>query len=174
MKSPTFRQSPEGDFRMTDIPQILIEICESPLDLNELNAKAQSGSGEIGASVVFTGNVRTATEADGLVAMTLEHYPGMTEHQLSKIVDNAISRWKLNRVLVSHRVGKLVAGDPIVYIAVAGLHRKECFEAAQFIMDYLKNDATFWKKEHFLKQREESDVWVKAKQTDIDSIKKWV
>ena len=94
---PTFHQSPEGDVRMTDIPQILIEICESPLDLNELNAKAQSGSGEIGASVVFTGNVRTATEADGLVAMTLEHYPGMTEHQLSKIVDNAISRWKLNR-----------------------------------------------------------------------------
>lgn len=158
---------------MSELPVIRIEISERPLDLAELNTFAQSSIGEIGASVVFTGNVRTATEADGLVAMTLEHYPGMTEHQLSKIVENASNRWKLNRIMVSHRVGKLKAGDPIVYIAVAGLHRRECFDAVQFIMDYLKNDATFWKKEHFSKQQVDTEVWVDAKQTDIDSIKLW-
>ena len=158
---------------MTGSQFIHIDISQSPLDLNELNLMAQASRGEIGASVIFTGNVRTATESDGLVAMTLEHYPGMTESQLGKIVENANQRWNLTRVIISHRVGRLSAGEPIVFIAVAGLHRKECFEAAQFIMDYLKNDATFWKKEHFSHQQGESEVWVEAKQTDIDSIKKW-
>ncbi len=158
---------------MSSSAVVTIEITGKPLELSKLNQIAQSSSGEIGASVVFTGNVRTATEGEGLVAMTLEHYPGMTEHQLSKIVDSAIQRWLLTRVIVVHRIGKLKAGEPIVYIATAGLHRAECFDAAQFVMDYLKNDATFWKKEHFRNQQGESESWVEAKQSDLASINKW-
>jgi molybdopterin synthase catalytic subunit len=158
---------------MKQTSQVEIDITDIPLQLELLNQVVQASDGDIGASVVFTGNVRTATEGDGLIAMTLEHYPGMTEHQLAKIVNRAQKRWNLSRIVIAHRIGKLWAGDPIVYIAVSGLHRKECFEAAQFIMDYLKNDATFWKKEHYSQACGDSEVWVEAKQSDLDSVEKW-
>ena len=150
-----------------------ISIDTESLDLIELNRLAQESQGENGASVIFTGNVRISGEQKGLVGMSLEHYPAMTESQLQKIIDNAFKRWNLSKVIVSHRVGYLTAGETIVFVAVCGLHRKEAFEAAQFVMDYLKRDATFWKKEHFLINGVKSENWVEAKQSDLESIKRW-
>jgi len=150
-----------------------IQITTEALDLVSLNKLAQTSTGDMGASVIFTGNVRVSEEEKDLIGMSLEHYPGMTESQLDTIVSKAIERWSLTQVIVSHRVGYLVPGEPIVFIATGGLHRKECFESAQFIMDYLKNNATFWKKEHYLMESVKKDRWVEAKQSDLDSINRW-
>jgi len=149
-------------------------ISDQPLDLTELNQMVQVNQGESGASVIFTGNVRVSESEQGLTGMTLEHYPGMTESLLDEILAEATKRWQLTRVLVVHRVGHLTAGEPIVFVGSCALHRKEAFEAAEFIMDYLKNRATFWKKEHYSKSGVIQDVWVESKQSDSDSLKKWM
>ena len=150
-----------------------IIITDKPLDLSKLNDKIQISQGQCGAAVIFTGNVRALKEEDDIVGMTLEHFPGMTESLLAEIVDKAISRWGINKAIVAHRIGYLTAGQPIVFVGTCGLHRKEAFEAAEFIMDYLKNEATFWKKEHYIKDGERLDVWVDSKQTDLDSLSRW-
>ena len=150
-----------------------IIITDKPFDLSILNGKVQSSNGEYGASVIFTGNVRVSNEEEGIVGMTLEHFPGMTETLLTEIVDKAISRWGIKRAIVAHRIGYLTAGQPIVFVGACGLHRKEAFEAAQFIMDYLKNKATFWKKEHYVTDGKPVDVWVESKQSDRDSLQRW-
>ncbi|MBV1911325.1 MAG: molybdenum cofactor biosynthesis protein MoaE [Kangiellaceae bacterium] len=175
MKSHSFRQlQADRSLSKQNKPvDRFLEITDSALELTKLNQRVQSSEGENGAAVIFTGNVRLANEQTGLVGMSLEHYPGMTETQLNQIIDNAISRWHLTKVVISHRVGYLMAGEPIVFLGTAGLHRKECFESAEFIMDYLKNDATFWKKEHLVIDSISEERWVEAKQSDIDSIKRW-
>ncbi len=150
-----------------------IVIADKALDIPGLNQIIQSNQGESGASVIFTGNVRISDEEQGLTGMTLEHYPGMTESLLDEILIQAIERWQLNRVLVAHRVGRLSPGEPIVFVGTCGLHRKEAFDSAQFIMDYLKNKATFWKKEHYAKNGNEQDVWVESKQSDLDALERW-
>lgn len=150
-----------------------ITIDSRPLNLDKLNAQIQVNDGTNGASVVFTGSVRAAMDNKNLVGMTLEHYPGMTENQLNLIVHNAAERWRLNKVLVVHRIGHLTLGEPIVFVGVSAAHRIQAFEGAQFIMDYLKNEATFWKKEHYQTDSLVSEEWVEAKQSDIDSLKKW-
>jgi molybdopterin synthase catalytic subunit len=149
-------------------PRVLI--CDLPLDLNELNRRVQTNQGESGAAVIFTGAVRISQEEQGLTGMTLEHYPGMTERQLETILAEAEARFQLSRILVAHRVGFLAPGDPIVFVGVCGLHRKEAFEGAQFIMDYLKQKATFWKKEHYGDRAE----WVSAKESDKTAAARWV
>jgi len=101
-----------------------IQITTEALDLVSLNKLAQTSTGDMGASVIFTGNVRVSEEEKDLIGMSLEHYPGMTESQLDTIVSKAIERWSLTQVIVSHRVGYLVPGEPIVFIATGGLHRK--------------------------------------------------
>lgn len=150
-----------------------IIITNESLDIQALNQIVQSSQGENGASVIFTGNVRVSDEEQGLIGMTLEHYPGMTESLLDEIIVQAIKRWHLNRVLVAHRVGYLSPGEPIVFVGTCGLHRKESFESAEFIMDYLKNNATFWKKEHYSNNGNNNDVWVESKQSDLDALKRW-
>ncbi|WP_444998477.1 molybdenum cofactor biosynthesis protein MoaE [Aliikangiella sp. IMCC44359] len=147
----------------------LIKICSSPLDLNALNQTIQQGKGESGAAVIFTGAVRVSSEEQGLTGMTLEHYPGMTESQLASILQEASTRWSLSNMLVAHRVGYLEAGEPIVFVGVCSLHRKEAFEATEFIMDYLKQKATFWKKEHYGQET----VWVDAKESDTTAAERW-
>ncbi len=144
-------------------------IANEKFDLAELNQRVQVNQGESGALVTFTGSVRVSDEETGLTGMTLEHYPGMTESQLEKILQQAHQRWQLNQLLVAHRVGYLEPGEPIVFVATTGLHRKEAFEAAEFIMDYLKQNATFWKKEHYA----EKEVWVDAKQSDLEAASRW-
>lgn len=150
-----------------------IAICGEPLDLASLNLRIQKGAGEHGASVIFTGSVRASHEEKGLVAMTLEHYPGMTESMLQSIVEQAINRWELINVVINHRVGRLTAGEPIVFVGASALHRLAAFEGAQYIMDYLKNRATFWKKEHYIVDGEETSHWVAEKKSDEQALSRW-
>lgn len=150
-----------------------IIISKESLDLGKLNSEIQASEGQNGASVIFTGCVRVSQQEQGLTGMTLEHYPGMTESLLDEILTEAGQRWQLDRILVAHRVGYLSPGETIVLVGTCGLHRKEAFESAEFIMDYLKNKATFWKKEHYSKQGNCEEVWVESKQSDTDTLERW-
>lgn len=122
-----------------------------------------------GAVVTFTGKVRNHNLGDSVAALTLEHYPGMTEKALAEIVIDARSRWELQRVSVIHRVGTLPPGDEIVFVGVTSSHREAAFQAAEFIMDYLKTKAPFWKKETL----PDNKRWVEAKESDKDSANRW-
>jgi molybdopterin synthase catalytic subunit len=121
---------------------------------------------DTGAVATFTGKVRK--EGD-LAALTLEHYPGMTEREIGRIVEDAKARWPLMGVTVVHRVGRLVPGDNIVLVAVAAKHRHAAFEACQFLMDYLKTRAPFWKEE----DRDSGRHWVEARHTDDKAAARW-
>ncbi|MPS30598.1 molybdopterin synthase catalytic subunit MoaE [Pigmentiphaga sp.] len=123
----------------------------------------------VGAIVTFIGTVRDINEGDAVASMTLEHYPGMTEKALAGIVDEARRRWTLNAVRVIHRVGTLRACDQIVFVGVAGRHRGECFAACEFIMDYLKTQAPFWKKE----ATGHGERWVEARESDDEALRRW-
>jgi len=123
----------------------------------------------VGAVVSFIGQVRDINEGDTIGTLTLEHYPGMTEKALSSIVEKARSRWDFFDALVIHRIGKLEPLDQIVMVAVAGSHRGECFAACEFIMDYLKTEAPFWKKE----QTPQGDRWVDARSSDDAARERW-
>lgn len=132
----------------------------------ELNGFAQ-GRSDVGAVVSFTGVVRD-TDGD-LQEMLIEHYPGMTTRAITKIADEAVARWDLADVLVIHRYGLLKPGTPIMMVATASAHRAAAFEAADFLMDYLKSRAPFWKKEVTAKGTE----WVAANDADEDALKRW-
>ena len=122
-----------------------------------------------GAIVTFTGLVRDMSASGELQGMELEHYPGMTEKALEDIVTEARSRWTLGEVRVIHRVGKLENNEQIVFVGVSSKHRDNAFEACRFIMDILKTQAPFWKKEF----TESGHQWVEAKETDTASHDKW-
>ncbi|MFV9667751.1 molybdopterin synthase catalytic subunit MoaE [Pantoea sp. ARC607] len=124
---------------------------------------------EDGAVVTFTGKVRNHNLGDNVAALTLEHYPGMTEKALQEIVDAARERWPLQRVTVIHRVGELFPGDEIVLVGVTSAHRGSAFSAAEFIMDYLKTRAPFWKRE----ATEQGDRWVDARDSDHQAARRW-
>ena len=130
----------------------------------------RSGIALTGALVEFTGFVRDVSEGSQVSAMYLEHYPGMTEKSLRNIAKEAIERWHVFGVTVVHRVGRLGPAEPIVYVAVIGEHRKEAFEACEFIMDFLKKDAPFWKKEW---NENDEAAWVAAKESDQDAATRW-
>ncbi len=132
----------------------------------ELNAFSTTGT-DVGAVVSFTGLVRDV--AGGLQVMEIEHYPAMTERAISAIVEDALGRWALSDVLVIHRYGKLQAGDTIMMVATSSKHRADAFAAADFLMDYLKSRAPFWKKE----TTGEWDAWVKGKDADEDALGRW-
>ncbi|MBB93684.1 MAG: molybdenum cofactor biosynthesis protein MoaE [Rhodobacteraceae bacterium] len=133
----------------------------------ELNGFSAGVSG-MGAVVSFSGIVRQS-EAGDLEAMEIEHYPGMTERAIGKIAEEAQARWSLGDVLVIHRYGRLVPGDPIMMVATAAPHRKDAFEAAEFLMDYLKSRAPFWKKE----QTRGGADWVAARDEDETALSRW-
>jgi molybdopterin synthase catalytic subunit len=120
----------------------------------------------LGAVVAFTGVVRSD---DGLSALTLEHYPGMTEAEIARHVEEAEQRWPLVGVTVVHRIGRLAPGENIVLVAVTSAHRKAAFEAAEFLVDYLKTRAPFWKQE----ERSGSTAWVEAKESDEIAAARW-
>lgn len=131
----------------------------------ELNAFSQGAS--VGAVVSFTGLVR---DTDGtLHQMEIEHYPGMTERAIAEIVEQAMTRWSLADVLVIHRYGALLAGAPIMMVATKSAHRADAFAAADFLMDYLKSRAPFWKKE----TTADGTVWVAAKDDDERALDRW-
>lgn len=122
-----------------------------------------------GAIVTFTGKVRDMNLGDNVTGLSLEHYPGMTERSLEKICDEAEERWMLNGIRVIHRVGDMDAGDQIVFVGVSSAHRGSAFEACEFIMDYLKTKAPFWKKE----RTTESTRWVESRDSDAEAAARW-
>lgn len=120
-----------------------------------------------GAVVTFIGKVRCTEKKT--IGLYLEHYAGMTEKVLSNIVVQARQRWKLSRIAVIHRVGDIKTNEKIVFVGVSSAHRSDAFAAAEFIMDILKNEAPFWKKENTI----DGNNWVEAKKSDVDALKKW-
>ena len=128
------------------------------------------GQASIGAIVTFTGLVRDMNQGEQVSSLTLEHYPGMTEKSLTEIVTTAKQRWNILDYTVIHRIGELSLQDQIVFVGIASAHRQEAFAACEFIMDYLKNQAPFWKKES--NSRGES-YWVDARESDDRALNKW-
>ncbi|UBM26159.1 molybdopterin synthase catalytic subunit MoaE [Pseudomonas sp. p1(2021b)] len=134
----------------------------------ETNAMHAANVG-VGAVVAFVGYVRDFNDGQDVAGMFLEHYPGMTEKALAKIVVEAEQRWPLLKVEVLHRIGSLQPGEPIVFVGVASAHRQAAFDACNFIMDYLKTRAPFWKKE----DTQDGPRWVDGKQSDQDAAGRW-
>jgi molybdopterin synthase catalytic subunit len=132
-------------------------------------AALRRGDPKIGAVASFIGVCRDANDGDAVKKMTLEHYPGMTEKALEKIVAEAKQRWNVMDILVIHRVGELKPTDQIVLVVVTGAHRGEAFAACEFIMDYLKTRAPFWKKE----ETPQGARWVEARASDNESAQRW-
>ena len=148
-----------------------IKIQAEDFDLTTEVAELRAGHKDIGAVVSFVGTVRDINEGDEVSVLELEHYPGMTEKALEKIRLEAHVRWKLESSLIIHRIGKMYPTDQIVLVAVSSRHRENAFYASHFIMDYLKTNAPFWKKET-LPDGEER--WVDARVTDKEAEKRWV
>ncbi len=143
------------------------EVCvqEADFDLGAEIAALSAGDADTGAVASFVGLVRGGEVA----AMTLEHYPGMTEQALTEIVAQARERWEVRRVRVIHRVGKLLPGERIVFVGVSSAHRHDAFAACEFIMDYLKTQAPFWKKE----ETSAGGRWVDARESDDHAADRW-
>ena len=146
-----------------------IRIQESDFDLSAEIAAIRKGDPRVGAVVSFLGTVRDMNDGSQVKGMTLEHYPGMTEKALQEILDQAKARWDIYQTLVIHRVGPLLPEDQIVLVAVTSAHRGEAFAACEFIMDYLKTAAPFWKKE----DTPEGARWVDARVTDEAAMARW-
>jgi molybdopterin synthase catalytic subunit len=146
-----------------------IKIQENDFDISAEIAALRKGDPRVGAVVSFLGTVRDMNDGSQVKAMTLEHYPGMTEKALQEILDQAKSRWDIHNTLVIHRVGSLMPEDQIVLVAVTSAHRGEAFAACEFIMDYLKTAAPFWKKE----DTPGGARWVDARVNDEAAMARW-
>lgn len=161
------------DFR-TDLCQdlgkdIRVSVQREPFAGEDDSRELSRGRHDIGAVVCFTGLVRDFNESPDVTGLTLEHYPGMTEKTLEDIAGQAWQRWSLNAVRVVHRVGYMTPGDGIVRVSVASAHRRDAFEACDFIMDFLKTRAPFWKKEH----ARHGDYWVSERGIDHADADRW-
>jgi molybdopterin synthase catalytic subunit len=146
-----------------------VRIQEHDFDVSYELAALRAGDKRVGAVATFVGVVRDLNDAAQVSTLTLEHYPGMTEKALAQIVEDAKQRWDIYDALVVHRVGPLSPSDQIVLVAVTSAHRGESFAACQFIMDYLKTRAPFWKKE----KTPEGERWVEARASDEDAAARW-
>ena len=149
--------------------RISISVQTEDFDVSSELAALRADDASIGAVVNFVGLVRDRNDGAQVAAMTLEHYPGMTERALEKIVVEAGERWSLAAARVIHRVGTLYAQDQIVMVATASPHRGDAFEACAFIMDYLKTRAPFWKRE----DTPAGSRWVEARESDDDAAARW-
>ena len=146
-----------------------IRIQEKDFDLGAEIAALRKGDPRVGAVVSFLGTVRDMNEGSEVRELTLEHYSGMTEKALEEILNQAKSRWDIYQALVIHRIGPLLPEDQIVLVAVTSAHRGEAFAACEFIMDYLKTAAPFWKKEN----TPDGVRWVDARVTDEAAMARW-
>ena len=146
-----------------------VRIQTGDFDVAREIAALRGGDARVGAVAAFVGLVRDINDAAVVSTLTLEHYPGMTEKALARIVDEAKARWNVYDALVIHRVGELKPTDQIVLVVVTGAHRGEAFAACEFIMDYLKTRAPFWKKE----QTPSGERWVEARASDDSAASKW-
>jgi len=147
----------------------MIRVQEHDFDPGEEIAKLSDGNTQVGGVCTFVGLVRDFAGDDTLSAMTLEHYPGMTEAQLAAIEKEAHERWPLDATVIIHRFGRLEPGDRIVLVGAASAHREAAFEACHFLIDWLKTKAPFWKKE----EGQNGAHWVDAKETDGAAAKRW-
>ncbi len=145
-----------------------VVVQEASFDLGVETSRFASGHSEMGAIVTFTGVVRDLSD-DPLQVMEIEHYPGMTERALAEMAETAMVRFALGDVLVIHRHGALRPGEMIMMVATAAPHRKDAFAAAEFLMDYLKSRAPFWKREVTAQGAD----WVASKQEDEDALRRW-
>lgn len=146
-----------------------VSVQEQDFDIGAEISALTRGRHQVGALATFTGLVRDMNDGSGVHAMTLEHYPGMTENALEEIVEQARARWDVDGVRVIHRFGRLMPGDQIVFVAVTSAHRGEAFAACEFIMDFLKTRAPFWKRE----ETPEGARWVDARDSDDSAAERW-
>lgn len=149
---------------------IHVTVQTANFDLQKESDLITEASGDAGALVLFQGMVREFDQETPLEMMTLEHFPGLTEKEIERIIIEAKQRWDIAGCRVVHRVGELRADDPIVLLIVTAKHRLHAFLAAEFIMDYLKTEAPFWKKETL---KDGQSYWVAAKQTDQEILTRW-
>ncbi|MEX1034905.1 MAG: molybdenum cofactor biosynthesis protein MoaE [Sneathiella sp.] len=148
----------------------MIRVQRDIFDVGAEMTALTEGRTDIGAVVSFTGLVRDINDGSSVTGLSLEHYPGMTERELARIEEEAKSRWDLQASLIIHRYGDLALGEPIVLVITASPHRQDAFEAANFLMDWLKTKAPFWKNE---RDKDGNASWVEERQTDIDAAKRW-
>ncbi|WP_414463285.1 molybdenum cofactor biosynthesis protein MoaE [Hyphomicrobium sp. DY-1] len=147
-----------------------VRVSTDDFDISEEMAKLSDGDTGIGGVALFVGKVRGDVKGQPLVSMTLEHYPGMTEAELARIETEACARFKLSASLIIHRVGELKPGDNIVLVIACAPHRQDAFAGAEYLMDYLKTRAPFWKKETL---GDGSAQWVDARESDEDAAAAW-
>jgi molybdopterin synthase catalytic subunit len=150
-------------------PRLSVAVQSEDFDLGREYAALLADDRGIGAIVAFVGTVRDLNLAADVVALELEHYPGMTEKSLRKILDASVERWSLQGARIVHRVGKMYPGDQIVMVLTASAHRGDAYEANNFIMDYLKTEAPFWKKEW----TPEGPRWIEARDSDEQAAARW-
>jgi len=150
-------------------PVVSIRVQTEDFSQDQILQSMRTCSKSIGAVCCFTGLMRDVNDGHGIQTMTLEHYPGMTEKSIATIVDEAASRWPMTAATVIHRVGTLLPSDQIVLVAVASSHRHAAFAACEFIMDFLKTRAPFWKKEN----TSTGERWVDARSSDDDAAGRW-
>jgi molybdopterin synthase catalytic subunit len=149
--------------------RLSVSVQEADFDFKHEHAQLVSGDKGVGAVAAFIGLVRDLNLADDVVALELEHYPGMTEKSLLRIAEQAAQRWSLQAARIVHRVGKMYPGDQIVMVLTASAHRADAYEANQFMMDYLKTEAPFWKKEW----TPDGPRWIEARDSDDHAAAKW-
>jgi molybdopterin synthase catalytic subunit len=147
----------------------MIRVQRAPFDAGAETAALTAGRDDIGAVVSFLGVVRRGDGDDAIEAMTLEHYPGMTERELERIEAEARARWPLQATLVIHRYGRMEPGEPIVLVVCCSRHRQAAFDACAFLMDWLKTQAPFWK----LEETADGERWVEAKAADAAAAARW-
>jgi molybdopterin synthase catalytic subunit len=147
----------------------VVRVQSEDFDFAREIAALHGRDARVGAVAAFIGLVRDVNDASAVSTLTLEHYPGMTEKALMRIVDEAKARWNIYDAVVVHRVGELKPADQIVFVAVSSAHRGEAFAACEFIMDYLKTRAPFWKKE----QTPAGERWVEARASDDEAAARW-
>jgi len=148
---------------------MLISVQQQDFDVAAVSKGLSSDRHDIGAITTFSGQVRDKSPDQNLLALELEHYPGMTEKALEGIGKQALERWDIDDLAIIHRVGRLAPGENIVLVAVISAHRKDAFEACEFLMDYLKTKAPFWKKEI----TKNGEQWVEFKETDQQASDRW-
>lgn len=150
-------------------PRLSVSVQTEDFSLQDEHAKLVAGDRGIGAVVAFIGMVRDLNLADDVIALELEHYPGMTEKKLRDIAEQAAKRWSLQAARIVHRVGKMYPGDQIVMVLTASAHRQDAYTANEFMMDFLKTEAPFWKKEWTA----EGHRWVEARSSDDAAVARW-
>jgi molybdopterin synthase catalytic subunit len=159
-RSPSSRPSPGAE---------VVRVQAEPFDAGALIQSLAAGRSDVGAVVSFQGLVRAAEGEAPITALTLEHYPGMTERELERIEAEAHARWPLQASLIVHRYGRMTPGEPIVLVVTASAHRHAAFAAASFLMDWLKTKAPFWKRA----ETADGERWIDAKSSDDAAAERW-